>query len=340
MSRFSSIALLCLLFAAQSLAAQGIRGRASLDGAFVDTVRIRVYELRKGGFGPYTGDAPVASVQSDTDGQYSIEVKPGRYIVEAIKKMPGGEGSAPVAGDLYCLYSGSPVTVMKDQWTTTGLYLTTVKPETRSKTPSTRLAGRITFKEENLEKVYLYAYRSVEDLFRGPADILQPVAKGTFSLVVPPGTWYLVARKRMKGGAYGPIEPGDKINFYAMNPVKIAEGETVTLNLPMAERLSWLEAEETRNRGLLLRIVDAKGKPRPEYHVLAYETTVRSGHPVFASERSDGNGEVTLPLTLTARHLRIRKNLGGPLGDTEEFADVDLDQSSLSGKNPLVIVVK
>lgn len=335
MKKTGNLLVLILLLASSAFASQGIKGRASLEGTLVDTVEIRIYELRQGGFGPLTGDAPTATVNSGTDGQYSVELKPGRYIVEAIKGKAGGTGKRPAPGDLYCLYSGSPVTVTEGKWTTTGLYMTTVPQEKRTRGAATKIAGTITFKGEPLEKTYLYAFNSPDSLFRGPADVLQPVAKGSFSLEMPPGVWYLLARKRIKGGAYGPIEMGDKLNFYHGNPVRIAEGETVTIEIPMGERIASLE-EEAQGRGILVRVVNKKtAKPMEDYHVLIYQKEDRVGQPEYVSERTNAKGEVTIFKHTEGKYIRARKNLGGPLDEKECFADGVLEAANLQEGKPV-----
>lgn len=337
-SRPLRLAILFALLASCAAASQGIKGRASLEGTLVDVVQVRVYALRPGGFGPLTGDEPVASALSGSDGQYAIELPAGRYVVEALKKAPGSQGSAALPGDLYCLYSGSPVTVTDGQWTTTGLYMTTVPVERRTKGTPAKVTGKITFKGQPLEKTYLYAFSSVDSQFRGPPDFLQPVAKGTFTLELPPGTWYLLARKRMKGGAYGPIELGDKLNFYPGNPLKVVEGESIALEIPLAERLAWLE-EETKSRGVLVRLL-RKGTdaPLPGYRVLMYRNPDRSGPPLQASERTDEKGEVTIVPPPSGVFLRARKNLGGPLEENECHADADLDPEAVSAQSKLLVL--
>ncbi len=338
MSKILKAAVFILLSSQVAFAAQGIKGRASLEGVTVDTVEIRIYELRAGGFGPFTGDSPVATTRSGTDGQYSVELKPGRYIVEGIKKKTVGAAKSP--GDLYCVYSGSPVTVTEGRWTTTGLYMTVIPPENRTKGKESRVTGRITYKGEPLEKAYLYAFSKVDGLFRGPADVLQPVAKGTFSVELPPGTWYLLARKRARGGAYGPIEMGDKLNFYQGNPLEIAEGETVAIEMPMAERLAWLE-EEPGNRGILVRVMQKDGKtPLEGYHVLAYQNADRSGPPMLVSERTNAKGETYILPPSSGVYLRARKNLGGPLDEGENYADADLGPENLKDSQPLLMTAK
>lgn len=318
---FLSAVLLAALAVFPAYAGQGIKGRAALGGTLVESVDINVYPLTRGGFGPFTGTKPVAGTKTALDGTYSVTVPEGRYVVEAIKKGKGKNAAKPEAGDLYCLYSGSPVTVTRDKWTNVGLYLTPVGEEKRGVFDNARIRGRLTFKGEPVERAYLYGYATAEGFFHGPADFVQPVAKGNFSVNVPPGKYYLVARKRAKGGMYGPIEMGDKLNFYAGNPLVIGEREEVVIEIPMAERLSSLEEDESTERGRKIKLVDADGKPLASFYVLAYGNADRSGPPAATSALTDKNGETFIHLPPEAKYLRGRATLGGPLSENETYID-------------------
>ncbi|MBI5441950.1 MAG: hypothetical protein HY900_12150 [Deltaproteobacteria bacterium] len=321
--RFVLIASLVALFGAvRASSAEGVRGRASLAGVLVEGVEVRVYPYRPGSFGPLTGVAPAARALTGTDGAYEAAVPSGRYVVEALKKGEGLVGQRPETGDLHCLYSGSPVTVTPGAWTAVGVNLVKVVAEERKAAAQSVLQGRITAKGREVEKVYLYVYDEVGSVFHGPARVLQPVARGSFRVRVPPGTYYLVARKRARGGAYGPIEIGDLFNFYPRNPVVVAQGEEVQVEIPLIERLSQLEEDVQAFQGVQLRVVDATGKAAPGYYVLAYGSALRTGPPLAASLSTDGEGRTRLPLPPgQPAFLRARRALGGPLGDGDWYAD-------------------
>jgi hypothetical protein len=218
--------------------------------------------------------------------------------------------------------------------------MTPVSAEKRSPSSGSKISGLLTFKGAPLEKAYLYGYTSVDGLFHGPAEVLQPVAKGSFSVAVSPGTYYFVARKRVKGGAYGPIEMGDKLNFYPGNPVEIREGEEVSLEIPMAERLKSLEEDETTNKGLEVKLVDGEGKPVASYYVLAYASPERSGPPAATSTLTDPGGKTFINLPPGAVYLRGRASVGGPLGEDEAYADGEVNPSAASPAPVILKVVK
>lgn len=307
---------------ARAAVSGGIRGRASLAGVLVGGLEVRVFPYQSGSFGPLTNTPLFATAATAVDGTYEVSLPPGRYVVEGLKKAEANTGKRPETGDLYCLYSGSPVVVTGGGWTAVGLNLVRVPAEQRKKEEPGGLRGRITWKGAGVEKVYLYAYDEVSTAFHGPAKLLQPVAKGVFQFRAPPGTYYLVARKRARGGPYGPLEIGDLFNFYPRNPVVLAPGEGVSLEIPLVERLSQLEEDPGAYHGLGVKVVDATGKAEAGYYVLAYATEQRSGTPLATSLRTDGEGKALVPLPPgQAAFLRARRSLGGPLESTEVYAD-------------------
>lgn len=338
------VALAALFFAAPlaASAAEGVRGRASADGVLVEGVEVRVYPYRPSTFGPLTDVPALARALTDTGGSYEIPVPPGRYVVEGLKKADGSPaaGKRPETGDLQCLYSGSPITVAAGAWTAVGLNLVKVPAEERKKAAdaASTLRGRLTLKGQDVGKAYLYVYDEVGTVFHGPARVLQPVAKGPFRFRAPPGTYYLVARKRVRGGAYGPIEIGDLFNFYPRNPVVVGPGEEVSIEIPLVERLSQLEEDPGAFQGLSVRLLEPGGKAAAGYYVLAYPTAQRSGPPLATSTRTDADGRTRLPLTPgQTAYLRARKSLGGPMERGELFAD---GPSSAAGGAELTLKLK
>ncbi len=316
-------------FARAEAAGQGIRGRASHGGVLVEGLVVRTYPYRPGTFGPLTGEQSVAQTQTATDGTYRLALPPGRYVVEGIKKAPGNRDARPERGDLYCLYAGSPVVVGQRAWTAVGLNLVRVPRETREPAATSRIRGTITVDGRPADKVYLYLYADPATGLRGPARLLKPVPAGAFQVRTPPGTYYLVARKRARGGPYGPVAIGDRFNFYPRNPVKVGERESVTVEIPLVERLSQLEEDPDAYQGVPVRVVGPDGAPRKGYYVLAYPSPTRSGPPLATGPATDADGITHLPVEPgRVVFLRARRSLGGPLGEGEPFGDGELGASA------------
>lgn len=99
----------------------------------------------------------------------------------------------------------------------------------------------------------VYVYTS--DDIRRPADYISPktTSDGTYRLVLPPGTYYLVARWRRSGG-YGPLMPGDRHS-----------GEPLELEVLPGERIAQdfivMDAREAVKKGKddLQDVVHLKG---------------------------------------------------------------------------------
>jgi hypothetical protein len=167
---------------------------------------------------------------------------------------------------------------------------------------------------------------------------VQPVAAGTFDVRLPPGRYYLVARKRSRGGPYGPIDTGDLFNFYPRNPVTLGAREAVTLEIPLIERLSQLDGAEGAYRGISIKVVDARGNPKKGLFVMAYGAASRTGHPAATAGPTGADGTVRLDLPPGAVHLRARAGVGGPLEEGETYGDLEL--VSQPGKGPVVLKLR
>lgn len=321
------LALALLLLPLSSIAAfQGITGWASLDGALTKGVEVRVYLASGSGFGPLTGEKPIAKTSTDKEGAYKVKLEPGRYIVEGIRKNPPNRAVGVEPGDDYCLFPGSPVTVAREQATQAALSLTRAKAETRKKGQTSLLRGTITHKGARVPQCYLYLYTSPEGGFKGPSEVLQPVADGSFNLRVAPGKYYLVARKRAQGGSFGPIETGDLFNSYPLNPVTVGLDEEVEVELALIERLAQADADKSAYRGVKVLVVDALGKPLKGIYILAYPTASRNGPPAATAGPTHEDGATNIDAPPQAKYLRLRAAIGGPPEEGEKFHDAVLEK--------------
>jgi hypothetical protein len=323
--RLGIAATVLLLGAGIGWSGEGIRGRAAVAGTLVEGVLVRAYPYRPGTFGPLTGEAPAGLATTATDGTYELSLPPGRYVVDGLKAVGAEPKQSPRPNDLYCLYSGSPIVVSPGAWTAVGLNLVAVSPETRRPAERSAVSGKITFAGEAVERAYLYVYTDVAGVFHGPAHLTQPVAAGSFQVRLPPGTYHLVARKRARGGAYGPIQIGDLFNFYPLNPLTLAAGEEVSIEIPLIERLSQLEEDPKAFQGVRVRVLGPDGSPAKGFYVLAYSSALRAGPPAAVSSPTDGDGRTRVPAALgTTVYLRARQSVGGPPSEGETFADAEV----------------
>jgi len=313
MRRLALLPLL-LFFAIPALAASGVQGRVSWRGEVVPGLKIRAYRS----IADIPADRAVAvSAPTATDGTYSLDLAPGSYYLTARSYE-----AKPAAGDYFCYYSGAPVRVGAGAYSKVGFNLIRIPQEAEpTSAASSGISGMITFQDNPLERVYLYVYTDPGDGFKGPGYRIQPVEKGSFKLRLPPGDYWLLARKRAKGGQFGPIETGDYFNYYYGNPVRVAPGAVREVKIETITRLSLFEEEgEPPLNGIEGRIVGPDGQPVAGLCVFAYREPDMTGTPEVFSPRTGVDGTFRLPLPGPGVwYLLARENFGGPAGDGELY---------------------
>lgn len=301
------------LFAVTALAASGVRGRVAWRGELVPEITVRAYrkvaDIAK-------GDALAVSAPTGLDGIYQLELLPGAYVLTASSR-----GGKLKPGDYFCYYSGSPVQVTADSYRNVGFNLIRVPLEQPAHAAErSGIYGQLSFQGEPLEKAYLYVYKDAEKNFKGPGYFIQPVASGSFRLNLPPGEYYLLARKRERGGQFGPIETGDYFNYYFGNPVRIEAGQVSEVKIETVTRLSMLEEDVVELQGVRGKVVDASGKPQQGLYIFAYRNVEMTGSPDFFSAQTgvDGRFELALPDDVPY-YLLARQVFGGPAGSDELY---------------------
>ena len=313
MTRWRSAVLACVLMAVSPAAGHadgsGIYGRAAWRGELVAGVVVMAYA---DGSTNYTSGETARSEPTGVDGTYRLALPSGSYTFVA-RKFADPLSHRPQEGDFYCFYSGSPVIVPPDGWVPVGFNMVRFSPERRGESDRTLLEGVVTFRDEPLERLYLYIYRDPSEGFRGPGLATIPVGSGgRFRTAVTPGSYFVIARKRARGGMYGPMEIGDYFNYYPGNPVVAGEGERVEMVIETVTRISQLE-EGHQVPAVAGKIVDGSGKPVAGVRVFAYPPGEVKGRPLYFSEASDEDGRFHLPLPEPGSYsLAARQRFGGP----------------------------
>ncbi len=311
--RLSIICLLIVLFAVQAIAASGVRGRVAWRGELIPGIKVKAYSQVAD---IETGQHVAVSKPTDLDGIYQLDLAPGPYVLTA----SNSEGR-PKAGDYFCFYSGSPVQVQADNYRNVGFNLIRV-PEERSVEQAKRSAiyGQLTFQDDPLEQAYLYVYKDPGKNFKGPGYFIQPVRSGDFRLNLPPGDYYLLARKRMRGGQFGPIEIGDYFNYYHGNPIHIEPGQMREVKIETVTRLSMLEEDVAVPMNVQGRVLDDTGEPLEGLYVFAYAKAEMTGTPDHFSSPTGPDGQFALDLPEgRPYYLLARQAFGGPAGSGELY---------------------
>ena len=315
MNRLPLYLLLGLLLLPElALAASGVRGRVAWRGELIEGITVKAYRQ----IADIAEDKLVAAASpTGLDGIYQLDLAPGSYYLTA------GNNQGPFKpGDLFCYYSGAPIQVTAENYRNVGFNLIKV-PEEGPPQASERsgLRGEISYQGAPLEKVYLYVYKDPGKGFKGPGYFVQPVANGQFRLNLPPGEYYLLARKRLRGGQFGPIEVGDYFNYYYGNPVRDGPNQVREVKIETITRLSMLEEDVVADfRGVRGQVVDASGEPRSGLYVFAYRDPAMTGTPDLFSAPSgpDGRFELALP-GAGPFYLLAREAFGGPAGGHEYY---------------------
>jgi hypothetical protein len=294
--------------------AGGIRGRVAWQGQLVPAVKVHAYRSVAD---IASGKAVATSAPTSLDGTYTLTLPAGEYYLTARDYE-----DKPRPGKHFCYYSGAPARVTNDSWTPVHFNLIRIPREAPPAAgEGTGIRGEITFQGDLLEKCYLYIYRDPEHGFKGPAYFVQPVEKGRFRLRLPPGDYWLLARKRGKGGQFGPIEIGDYFNFYHGNPLHLEAGQLREINIETITRRSMLEEEEAFPfQGFTGTVFNPGGIPAAGVRVFAYRTSDMTGIPEHFSSPTGADGRYSLSLPSRGPwYLLARESFGGPAAEGEMY---------------------
>lgn len=298
-----------------------IKGRAAYRGEVFQGTEILVYkdatdiDLTKPAyvFGP-----------TKIDGTFEFNLLPGKYYLIALKKHKERKDYIPQDGDYYCFYSGAPVEVVEGGISYVGFNLIKVKSSGKNKVTKSEsgIYGKVLFEDKPLSKCYIYIYKDFKGGFRGPAFITFPSIDGNFKISLPPGKYYVLARKRMKGGMYGPVEEGDYFNFYYGNPLVVKKGLYKYVEIETVKRLSQLE-EGTGFTKVSGVIIDRDNRPVSGLFILFYQNKNIQGKPLYISGRTDQTGHFSIKLPKGLYYVVVRESIGGPPVSNEWYGKIN-----------------
>lgn len=170
---------------------------------------------------------------------------------------------------------------------------------------SSGVTGKVFTQTDNqpLSGVYVNIYPSHAPNLLGPSTYISSptAADGSYNLEVPPGTYYIVARKRASGLATGAISPGDYFSKDARMLVEIKAGKLAKVDLPMAYMSAPMFFKQgggvlATEQGIRGTLTDADGKPQAGAFAIAYRNADIKRLPDFASSLSNDKGEFVLYL--------------------------------------------
>ena len=182
-----------------------------------------------------TGPSYGAAAQSDEDGNFTLNLPPGRYHLVARQRADGSRIGEVAGGDLNGVYPGNPVEVMGGAILPLGdLPLTPVDGERhaarRAAGPfaatDTLLRGRIVDADRQpVAGISVFAYLDSRMVGKPQYRSAPSGTDGAFVLYLEDGgTYYLGARAALGG----PLEPGERVGTYDGDPrhaVAVPRGE-------------------------------------------------------------------------------------------------------------------
>lgn len=302
--------------AAIAAAKTGIEGVTALRGELVGGVQVLVFD--RPGPGPDT--APLAlSEKTGADGRFQLDLAPGSYHVVAIRSAGAPWPFSAMPGDLFGYYLGNPVLVEAGKQTRVAFNLVRAgAPPPPPAGEGSGIAGRVLFEDKPLARAHVQVYRDAGTNFRGLGLASAPTGEdGSFRIKLPPGSYYVVARKRRAGGMYGPPGKDDYVGYHPGNPVTVSPGKIVPLRLETATRIDALEMagpELMESAGWLEgSVIRNGGGPAAGLYVLFYADVAMAGTPAFVAGPTDAEGRFRVRSAAGTFHLVARSRLGGPL---------------------------
>ncbi|MDO3378677.1 MSCRAMM family protein [Geoalkalibacter halelectricus] len=170
----------------------------------------------------------------------------------------------------------------------------------------TGVTGQVLLRENAapLQSAYVSLYPGAFSNLLGPPQFISgPTdAQGRYQIEdVPPGTYYVVARKRQSGQPTGPLSPGDYYSEHQRITTEVISGKLAVVDLPVvtikAPMLFKRSVGEVRtDTGIRGKLTDAQGHPVSGSFAIAYEDADIKRAPDYASTLADQEGRFVLYL--------------------------------------------
>lgn len=190
--------------------------------------------------------------------------------------------------------------------------------------------GRLLVEGAAVSGAKVYAYKTFQDFLDSKPESASALtgSDGKYTLDIPQGKFYLVAKKRKNMEQDGPVEMGELFSFHGSNPVAAAKGRYVHVGfcmLPYAKGVSF-EPYQDQASGGLSGVVTYEGKPLQGAYVTLYMDTAEDlrGGTYAGSPPTGATGAFrfdNLPETdyYVVARKRSTGKAAGPLADGDQF---------------------
>jgi len=211
------------------------------------------------------------------------------------------------------------------------------------------IKGKVVFNEtgEPVTKTYIYAYvgkmetRPAQMGIIGITDWVSygSAEDGTYQLDLPPGKYYVVARKRASGLNYGPLYRGDWYDHStAKQAIVVKKGKYAKCDFKLRQLrepmfFQGLTAAERRtDTGIRGKLINEEGEHIPGTFVMAFLNDDMQRVPDFTSSVTDDEGNYTMYLPRGGRYwiaarfgvMRVPKQ-GEPFAHYEGSSDHSIE---------------
>ncbi len=293
-------------------------------------------------------ETPVAAAVTDGEGNAAFVLGPGRYFLVA-EWRGDGDYARPVApGDRFAYFGGNPVSIGAAGGPAAGAlpsagftaplapgfgppparpvreFLLSLeefdapRPGPAAEGALAGVAGFVLSGGAPVAGAFVSAYLKPDGGFRdmGFAASAPTAGDGTYVLDLPPGRYYLVARKRAAGGLAGPMRKGDFFGYYAGNPVTVAPGRLSRADIPVTairlRNVPFYSGEAAAAAYIEGRIVGRDGKPRAGVYAALYANPELLNRPLFLSDVTGADGRYRLAVPVAGTYfLGARTGYGG-----------------------------
>lgn len=292
----------------------GIAGKVTFGGEPVAGAVVGVYRSLE----DYRMDeAAGLAGPTGENGDFSIDLPPGKYYVTANADSPG-----ETEGKLFNFHGSNPLSVTAGARLPIGLSLAPLTPPPRYVDRGAGagiLSGTVTHGGEPLAGAVAFLYLGEQADFKGTPYAVAPPTDGggafEISGLIESG-YYVVVRKRSGNRMAGPLAPGDYYGFYPHNPLRIEDGKRVEIVVEAIMRPDDPRAANRGERSSPTRIegtiVDTGGSPRGGLYAFVYPGRIMShAKPLAISEPTGADGRFILSLERGGKvFLGARQNYG------------------------------
>ncbi len=319
-SSIACLALVAVIGLAPTVSpAEIIKGKVVSNTNPVAGVRVGLYVDQAKGF---QGDPAYRSDPTNATGEFRIEVPPGQYYLIASKV---GEGpTRPGSGDYFAYYGGNPVMLDAGEEIDISVSVNPVIDiGERHTSGGIGIRGRVFADGKPLDRARVILYQDAATIFRGMGYASTfTTASGDFSFNLEPGSYYVLARKRVGEDRFGPLAAGDLFAYASDNPVEVVDGSYTVISMNAITKLEKPKADgaelslggtmkggETSIEGM---VRDQSGKPVAGIYVSAFRDSMMTAKPDFIA-RTGPDGRYMVNLSGGGEYfIGARNTLGGP----------------------------